>query len=41
MGAIDCIPLKERHATGELKCRKVILKAAEVLDGMVKRELGA
>ncbi len=41
MGAIDCIPLKENHATSELKCRKVILKAAEVLDGMVKRELGA
>ncbi len=41
MGAIDCIPLKQSHATPELKCRNVILKAAEVLDGIVMRELRA
>ncbi|HEX2946707.1 MAG TPA: C-GCAxxG-C-C family (seleno)protein [Clostridia bacterium] len=41
MGAIDCIPLKEKHASGELKCRKVIAKAAEVLDNIVMREMEA
>ncbi len=39
MGSIDCAPLKEQHRTEELKCHKVILKAAEVLDRIVKREL--
>ena len=40
MGSIDCAPLKKSYATMELKCRNVIIKAAELLDGMVKRELG-
>jgi C_GCAxxG_C_C family probable redox protein len=40
MGSIDCAPLKEKHRTEELKCRNVITKAAELLDRMVKRELG-
>ena len=39
MGTIDCAPLKEKYRTEELKCRNVILKAAEVLDRIVKREL--
>jgi C_GCAxxG_C_C family probable redox protein len=39
MGTIDCAPLKEKHRTEELKCRNVIIKAAEVLDMIVKREL--
>ena len=41
MGSIDCAPLKEMYRTEELKCRNVILKAAEVLDRIVKRELEA
>jgi C_GCAxxG_C_C family probable redox protein len=39
MGTIDCAPLKKKYRTEELKCRDVILKAAEVLDRIVKREL--
>lgn len=39
MGSIDCAPLKDKYRTEELKCRNVILKAAEVLDRIVKREL--
>lgn len=39
MGAVDCIPLKQKYATKELKCNNVILKAAEVLDNIVEREL--
>jgi C_GCAxxG_C_C family probable redox protein len=39
MGSIDCAPLKERYRTEELKCKNVILKAAEVLDRIVEREL--
>lgn len=39
MGSIDCAPLKEMHRTEELKCRNVIIKAAEVLDRIVKKEL--
>jgi len=39
MGSIDCAPLKEKHRTEELKCRNVILKAAEILDRIVEREL--
>ncbi len=38
MGSIDCAPLKEMHRTEELKCRNVVIKAAEVLDKIVKRE---
>jgi C_GCAxxG_C_C family probable redox protein len=40
MGSIDCAPLKERYKTEELGCKDVIIKAAEVLDNIVKRELG-
>ena len=36
---IDCEPLKEMYRTEELKCRNVILKAAEILDIIVMREL--
>ena len=35
MGAIDCAPLKEMHRTEELKCRNVIIKAAEVMDKII------
>jgi C_GCAxxG_C_C family probable redox protein len=38
MNSIDCAPLKEMHRTEELKCRNVILKAAEILDNIVTRE---
>jgi C_GCAxxG_C_C family probable redox protein len=41
MGTIDCAPLKAKYATRELKCRNVILKACEVLDRIVERELEA
>ncbi len=39
MGSIDCAPLKQAHRTEELKCRNVIVKAAEILDRIVMREL--
>ncbi|HHZ01688.1 MAG TPA: hypothetical protein GX396_01935 [Tissierellia bacterium] len=39
MGYIDCEPLKEKYRTEEIKCRNVILKAAEILDKIVMREL--
>lgn len=39
MGSVDCAPLKEKYRTEELKCQNVILKAAEVLDRIVEREL--
>lgn len=39
MGTIDCAPLKERYRTEELKCRNIILKAAELLDRIVAREM--
>ena len=39
MGDIDCTPLKARYRTEEIKCRDVILKAAEILDEIVQREL--
>lgn len=38
MGTVDCAPLKERYRTEEMKCRNVIIKAAEVLDRIVERE---
>jgi C_GCAxxG_C_C family probable redox protein len=40
MGDIDCFPLKVRHRTEDIKCRHIIVKAAEVLDTIIKRELG-
>ncbi|HNZ82056.1 MAG TPA: C-GCAxxG-C-C family (seleno)protein [Sedimentibacter sp.] len=39
MKSIDCKPLKDMYRTEELKCRNVILKAAEILDMIVLREL--
>jgi C_GCAxxG_C_C family probable redox protein len=39
MSEIDCAPLKAKYRTEEFKCRDVILKAAQVLDGIVQREL--
>ena len=39
MGDIDCGPLKANHRTEELKCKNVILKAAQILDTIVKREI--
>ena len=39
MGTIDCAPLKEKYRTEELKCRNVILKASEILDRIIEREL--
>lgn len=39
MAYIDCQPLKEMYRTEEIKCRNVILKAAEILDKIVLREL--
>lgn len=38
MGDINCAPLKKMYRTEELKCRDVILKAAEVLDRIVERQ---
>lgn len=38
MGDIDCGPLKAKYRTEELKCKNVILKAAQILDTIVKRE---
>jgi C_GCAxxG_C_C family probable redox protein len=38
MGETDCAPLKAKYRNDELKCRLVILKAAEILDEIVARE---
>jgi C_GCAxxG_C_C family probable redox protein len=38
MGEIDCRPLQTRYRTKEIKCRAVIVKAAEILDCMIARE---
>ena len=38
MQAIDCDPLKAKYRTEELKCRNVIIKAAEILDHIIERE---
>ena len=39
MGDILCKPLKDNYRTEENKCREVILKAGEILDKIVTREL--
>ena len=39
MGDILCKPLKNNYRTEENKCKVVILKAAEILDKIVTREL--
>lgn len=38
MGETDCAPLKAKYRNAEVKCRLVILKAAEILDEIVARE---
>lgn len=38
MGETDCAPLKAKYRNDEIKCRIVILKAAEILDEIVARE---
>lgn len=39
MGSIVCAPLKKDYRTEEAGCTSVIVAAAEVLDGIVAREL--
>ena len=39
MNNINCDLLKAEHRTDELKCRKVIAKAAEILDKIIEREI--
>lgn len=39
MGSIDCEALKEQYRTEELKCKNIIVKAAEILDEIIQREL--
>ena len=39
MNNINCDSLKAEHRTDELKCRKVIAKAAEILDKIIEREI--
>ena len=39
MGYIDCAPLKKGYRTEQKKCDSVILKAAEILDDIIAREL--
>jgi len=41
MGDIDCTPLKERYRSEELKCCKVVLKAAEILEKLIEKELNS
>jgi hypothetical protein len=38
MGDIDCIPLKKNHLDEEVRCRNIIVKAAEILDDIIERE---
>ena len=38
MGCINCEPLKAKYRTEKEKCNYVILKAAEALDAIVRRE---
>lgn len=38
MEEINCDPLKAKHRTAEFKCKKVIAKAAEILDNIIARE---
>lgn len=41
MGSIECTPLKAKYRTDEIKCRDIILKAAQILDSIIERELKA
>lgn len=38
MGETDCAPLKAKYRNDKIKCRLIILKAAEILDEIVARE---
>ena len=38
MGSINCDALKDRYRTPELKCQKVILAAAKILDNIIAQE---
>ena len=38
MGEIKCTPLMDRYRTEEHGCREVILKSAEILEGIIARE---
>lgn len=40
MGSTVCKPLKDMYRTEELKCRNIIVKAAEILETIIDRELG-
>ena len=39
MGDIDCLPLKDKYRTEQIRCRIVILEAARILDDIIAREL--
>jgi C_GCAxxG_C_C family probable redox protein len=39
MGMIECAPLKSKYRTEEIGCRDVILRAAQILDRIVQREI--
>lgn len=39
MGSINCAPLKEKYRDEVKKCGDVIIKAAEILDEIVAREM--
>lgn len=41
MGEINCEALKTRYRTEEIKCRVMLIKAAEILDRIVARECSA
>ncbi|MDD3920320.1 MAG: C-GCAxxG-C-C family (seleno)protein [Eubacteriales bacterium] len=41
MGNTDCVDLRIKYRTPELKCRNVILEAAKIVDDMVAREKAA
>jgi C_GCAxxG_C_C family probable redox protein len=38
MGSIDCKPLKDRYRSEDLKCLRVVLKSAEILEQLIERE---
>lgn len=40
MGDILCKPLKEKHRNDEVRCLNIIKEAGDILDDIIKRELG-
>lgn len=38
MGSIDCAPLRDRYHTEELKCRAVVLRAAQMLERLIEAQ---